>query len=212
MQLPPRGLQERGLEASGSPAPQCGESAAPRGRRLSEAGFAHLGAAATARLPLRVVDVRAERTWLGALAAVHLGAAATPTRRFQKFASGRRALGMGQHRRAPGARLLPAPRRGSLEPAWGGRERPFSGLLDPKSASVRRAEGTRPQRAPDPLLTHGAQAPVLDPDSAPCAADRSFVSSGPSGLRLLDNGAVSTLRGVGLPQCPLARKRYKRGK
>ena len=56
-----------------------------------------------------------------------------------------------------------------------------------------------PQGAPTPPWTTGYRH-VLPSDSAWWPAGRSFVSSEPSGLRLLDNGAASTLRGVGLPQ------------
>ena len=52
----------------------------------------------------------------------------------------------------------------------------------------------------------------LPSDSARWPAGGSFVSSAPSGLGLLDNGAASSLRGVGLPQCPPARRRCKREK
>lgn len=62
----------------------------------------------------------------------------------------------------------------------------------------------------------GAKAPsdpraqdALPLGSAPWAAGGSFVSSGPSGLRLLDNRAASRLRGAGLPQCPPAGRRCK---
>ena len=52
----------------------------------------------------------------------------------------------------------------------------------------------------------------LPSDLAWWPAGRSFVSSGSSGLRLVDNGAVSRLRGAGLPQCSPAGRHCKRGK
>ena len=51
---------------------------------------------------------------------------------------------------------------------------------------------------------------VSPSDLAARAAGGSFVPSGPSGLRPLDSGAASGLRGVGLPRCPPARRRCKR--
>ena len=46
----------------------------------------------------------------------------------------------------------------------------------------------------------------------PLFSGGSFVSSGPSGLGLQGHGAASQLRGAGLPQCPPAGRRCKRGK
>ena len=46
----------------------------------------------------------------------------------------------------------------------------------------------------------------------PLFSGGSSVSSGPSGLGLQGHGAASQLRGAGLPQCPPAGRRCKRGK
>ena len=53
---------------------------------------------------------------------------------------------------------------------------------------------------------------ALPSDWARWPTGGSCVSSGPPGLGLLDNGAASRLRGPGLPQCPPAGRRCKRGK
>ena len=53
---------------------------------------------------------------------------------------------------------------------------------------------------------------VLPSDLARWPAVGSLVSSGLSRLGLLDNGAASSLRGVGLPQCPPARRCCKKEK
>ena len=68
------------------------------------------------------------------------------------------------------------------------------------SLGARRArQNPSDPRAQDPLPSDWARWP----------AGRSFVSSGPSGLGLLGNGAASWLRGVGLPQCPPAGRHCK---
>ena len=119
-------------------------SAAPRGRGLCEAAFAHLGTAATpACLSRKWASVRSAPGWAHWL-------------RFTWALQGRprAASGCGRLGRGPLAwvrigghlaRLLPAPRCGSLEPACGGWERPFSWAPGSQSASLRGAEGSGPQ-------------------------------------------------------------------
>ena len=68
-----------------------------------------------------------------------------------------------------------------------------------------------PQGAPNPLWASG-HGHVLPSDLAWWTVGRSFVSSGPSGLRFVDNGTASRLRGAGLPQYPPARRSCKREK
>lgn len=79
------------------------------------------------------------RTWLGALAAVYLGAAGTPCAAASRC--GRPGRGPLAWVRIEGTwRLLPAPRCGSLEPAWGAGNA-FSWAPGSQSASLSGAEG-----------------------------------------------------------------------
>lgn len=67
------------------------------------------------------------------------------------------------------------------------------------------------QGALHPPPTHG-HSHVLPQDSAPGTADGALSPQHPSGLRLLDSRAASTLRGAELTQYRPAKRRWKREK